>query len=128
METGDTITRERTFTNEEIILFGELTHNTGTVHKEPDESGRLMVQGLLTASLITEIGGELNFLGNQMNFNFVRAVYAGDMITCKLRLDRIEESAKRTKAWASYECTNQNNETVLTGDGKGILISLMNKG
>lgn len=122
MEVGDTITKQRTFTNEEIIAFGELTRNTGLVHIEPDEFGRLMVQGLLTASIITEIGGELGLLGQNMNFSFVRAVYTGDTITCNLHIDRIEELDRSSNIFFSSEFINLNNKIVLTADGKGVLI------
>jgi acyl dehydratase len=120
---GDVITRQRTFTNQEILLFGELTRNAGLVHQIPDELGRLMVQGLLTASLLTEIGGELNLLAREMNFIFLRPVYSGDIITCVLKIDNLQQMSKVTKIWVSWEFINQNKEPVLTGNGEGILVS-----
>lgn len=123
MKIGDVITRQRTFTNQENFLFGELTKNTGLVHQVPDELGRLMVQGLLTASLLTEIGGEINLLAREMNFRFLRPVYTGDTITCALRVDKLQEMGEAKKIWVSWELINQNNEPVLTGDGKGILLN-----
>ncbi len=123
MKIGDVITRQRTFTNQEILLFGELTRNAGLVHQIPDELGRLMVQGLLTASLLTEIGGELNLLAREMNFIFLRPVYSGDIITCVLKIDNLQQMSKVTKIWVSWEFINQNKEPVLTGNGEGILVS-----
>lgn len=123
MKIGDVITRRRTFTNPEVILFGELTKNTGLIHQVPDELGRLMVQGLLTASLLTEIGGELNLLAREMNFKFIRPVYTGDTITCVLRIDKLQETGNITKIWTSWELITQNKELVLAGNGEGILVS-----
>ncbi len=121
MKIGDSFVKQRTFTNEEIIAFGELTRNTGRVHTEPDELGRLMVQGLLTASLITDVGAELGLMGQAMNLNFLRPVYSGDSITCTLRLERVEESNKSFNLLFSCEFLNQNNKKVLTGEGRGVI-------
>jgi hypothetical protein len=38
----------------------------------PDEHGRLMAHGLLTATLPTKIAGDMNFIARQMTFEFHR--------------------------------------------------------
>jgi hypothetical protein len=62
VQEGEVITYERTFTEEEIRAFAELSGDTGQQHVERDAEGRLMAQGLLTATLPTKIGGEVNCL------------------------------------------------------------------
>lgn len=125
MQAGEVKYYQRTFTNEEVIQFGELTQNTALVHLETDSRGRLMVQGLLTASLHIKIGADLNLIGQQTDIKFVSPVYTGDTITCRLLVERIEEVRKGKKVWCSWICTNQNNETVLMGSAIGVcLISL----
>ncbi|MER2141043.1 MAG: enoyl-CoA hydratase, partial [Priestia megaterium] len=57
---GDTFTWQRTFQEEEIMQFAEMTGDRGKHHIERDEKGRLMVHGLMTASIGTKIGGDLN--------------------------------------------------------------------
>jgi len=123
LKAGEVLTGQRRFTHEEVILFGELSQNKGFVHIEPDASGRLMVQGLLTASLSTKIGGDLNCLAKEMTFIFIRPVYTGDTITCKFYIDCTDKAVKGTKVWFSYECSNQNDEKILTGSGKGIILN-----
>ena len=50
------ITFERTFTREDVVLFTEVSK---------DEQGRFAVQGLLTSTLPTKIGGDYNVLARQ---------------------------------------------------------------
>ena len=42
----------------------------GLHHITPDEQGRFVVQGLLTATLPTKVGGDYNVLARTMNFEF----------------------------------------------------------
>ncbi|WAA12895.1 hypothetical protein [Fervidibacillus halotolerans] len=51
IEEGMKFSWSRTFTKEDVLQFGELTGDQGDHHIHPDEKGRLMVQGLLTASI-----------------------------------------------------------------------------
>ncbi len=50
----------------------------------PDGDGRRMVQGLLTASLLTSIGGDLEVLASRMDLQFQRPVYTGETLVCEL--------------------------------------------
>lgn len=50
MKVGDTASRERTFTEQAIRLFSTISGDEGVHHVTPDEKGRLMVHGLLTAT------------------------------------------------------------------------------
>lgn len=61
MQVGDVISWQRTFTEEDINLFARLSGDEGEHHLVPDEKGRLMAHGLLTATLPTKIGGDINF-------------------------------------------------------------------
>lgn len=56
---------------------------------EKDEQGRLMVHGLLTASIGTKIGGDLNYIARNMNLDFLRPVFTGDTITCEATLSDV---------------------------------------
>ncbi|MCI0477057.1 MAG: hypothetical protein L0Y55_12480, partial [Anaerolineales bacterium] len=84
MQIGEKIIYQRTFSVEEIELFARVSGDTGAHHVAPDALGRVMVHGLLTATLPTKIGGDLNYLARDMHFVFERPVYAGDTITCEL--------------------------------------------
>ncbi len=71
MKVGDIITWQRLITEEDIRLFGRVSGDEGIQHITQDEQGRIMAQGLLTATLPTKIGGDLNFIARQMTFQFI---------------------------------------------------------
>ena len=54
MKIGDKISWQRTFTEEDIKTFARLSGDQGEHHLIPDEQGRLMAHGLLTATLPTK--------------------------------------------------------------------------
>ncbi|TYS65785.1 enoyl-CoA hydratase [Sutcliffiella horikoshii] len=121
VETGEVLTYSRTFTVEEILQFGEVSGDQGRHHVEKDEHGRLMVHGLLTASIGTKIGGDLNYIAREMNMEFLRPVFTGDTITCEATLTNVQqqEGYKQVNVTSIY--TNQNGKQVLIGNSKGII-------
>jgi acyl dehydratase len=60
---GETVTARRTFEHGDVRQFADATGDRGDHHLEADEDGRLLVHGLLTASLATEIGGRTSSHG-----------------------------------------------------------------
>lgn len=74
---GKKIRFERLFTKKDVEIFTQVSRDEGDHHIEPDEEGRLIVQGLLTATLPTKVGGDYNVLARTMNFEFLRPVYTG---------------------------------------------------
>ncbi|NLP49969.1 MaoC/PaaZ C-terminal domain-containing protein [Bacillus sp. RO1] len=121
VETGEVLTYSRTFTVEEILQFGEVSGDQGRHHVEKDEHGRLMVHGLLTASIGTKIGGDMNYIAREMNMEFLRPVFTGDTITCEASLTNVQqqEGYKQVNVTSIY--TNQNGKQVLIGNSKGII-------
>ncbi|WP_404449069.1 MaoC family dehydratase N-terminal domain-containing protein [Sutcliffiella horikoshii] len=121
LETGEVLTYSRTFTVEEILQFGEVSGDQGRHHVEKDEQGRLMVHGLLTASIGTKIGGDLNYIAREMNMEFLRPVFTGDTITCEATLTNVQqqEGYKQVNVTSIY--TNQKGKQVLLGNSKGII-------
>ncbi|MGG0667978.1 FAS1-like dehydratase domain-containing protein [Sporosarcina koreensis] len=123
LKVGDVISFERTFTEEDVELFTKVSWDEGTHHVTPDEQGRLVIQGLLTATLPTKIGGEQNVLARTMNFEFLRPVFTGDTIICNVTIDVFEKQENnRTSIKASFMCMNQNGKEVLTGSFAGVIL------
>lgn len=120
-EEGTVLTTARTFTTDDVRQFADLSHDRGTHHEETDEEGRLVVHGLLTATLPTEIGGELNVMARSMEFGFHRPVFTGEEITCEVTLDAVVEREDRHDVTADIVCRNEDDETVLTGDFDGVV-------
>ena len=121
MKTGDRISWERTFTEEDVRLFGQVSGDTGTHHMEPDEAGRLMVHGLLTATLPTKIGGDINFIARQMRFQFHRPVFAGDTIRCEVVIVELEEKTGYQQLKSEWSCHNQHGKEVMSGEATGVV-------
>jgi 3-hydroxybutyryl-CoA dehydratase len=120
MQVGDVTVWERTFTVEDVRLFGQLSGDQGIHHVEPDEQGRLMVQGLLTATLPTKLGGDMNYIARELVFEFLRPVFTGDTIRCESTITHLEKADGHTKMAAEWVCRNQQGKEVMTGHTHGI--------
>jgi|SRR5699024_3294974 len=121
---GDVIKFERTFLGEEVKEFIDLSQDHSSHHFEPDELGRFMVQGLLTATLATKIGGDLNVLARTMEFEFIRPVFTNGPILIELTIDRYDfiEKDNRIAIEASFTCTNDENKEVMQGTFTGYVL------
>ena len=123
LKPGDSFVVSRTFTEGDAIAFAEISRDYNPVHfdegfaKAKNFHG-LICHGLLVASMITEVGGQIGWLASGMNFRFKRPVYFGDTIECRLTITEIDER-NRAKADAVY--TNQRNEVVLEAQVTGIV-------
>ena len=123
LKVGDIITFERMFTVRDVELFTEISGDEGIHHITPDEQGRLVVQGLLTATLPTKVGGDNNVLARTMNFEFLRPVFTGDKIVCEVTIEKYEkQDNNRISIVASFLCTNQNEKHVLRGNFAGVIL------
>lgn len=118
---GDTYTHERTFTTEDVHKFGEISGDTQPIHTDPDEGGRLVVQGLLTATIPTKIGGDLEYLARTMEFDFRRPVYTGETITCTWETESVTEREDRYEVGGTAVLENKASEGVLTGRFEGLV-------
>lgn len=99
LKTGDTFVIKRTFSREETIAFGDLTRDYNPVHYD----GRwtrakgfdgLICHGLLVGGMICEFGGQVGWLASGMEFKFIRPVYFGDTIDCRITLTRVESNGR----------------------------------
>ena len=121
MQVGDVISWRRTFTEEDIRLFARVSGDAGEHHLVPDEYGRLMAHGLLTATLPTKIGGDINLIASEMTFAFHRPVFVGDTITCEVTVTELEPQQKYCKLKSTWICTNQHGKEVMSGGGRGVI-------
>jgi len=121
MQVGDTLIWTRTFTEDEIRLFARLSGDQGEHHLVPDDQGRLMAHGLLTATLPTKIGGDLNFIAREITFQFLRPVFAGDTIECVVTLMELEPGDQFTRMTSRWVCRNQHLKEVMTGEARGVI-------
>ena len=123
LNVGDIIKFERSFTKKDVEMFTKVSGDEGNHHITPDEEGRLVIQGLLTATLPTKIGGDNNVLARTMNFEFMRPVFTEDTILCEVTIEQYEKQANnRISIMATFQCVNQNKKQVLKGSFAGVII------
>jgi 3-hydroxybutyryl-CoA dehydratase len=101
--------------------FAEISGDKGAHHMVPDSEGRVMIQGLLTATLPTKLGGDLNYIARKISLEFLRPVFVGDTITCEGTVMSVEEADDRFKVSMSIICRNQEGKVVLRGGTEGII-------
>ena len=121
MKPGDVISWERTFTEADIRLFNKVSGDQGVHHVTPDDQGRLMVHGLLTATVPTKIGGDMNFIAREMRFQFRRPVFAGDTVRCDVTVVELEPGEQYTNVRTEFVCRNQHGKEVMSGHAQGVI-------
>lgn len=121
----ETRTVTRTFTRADVLAFADLSGDTQPRHTgTADSSQPLLVHGLLTATLPTEIGGDLAVLARSMTFDFRKPVYTGETITCEWTTDSIDERDDRYDIAGRIECirvAGDDRDVVMTGSVEGII-------
>src|SRR5437879_4138506 len=115
LKAGASYSFSRRISDEEIAKFAELSGDKGNHHLERDAQGRLMAHGLLTATLPTKLGGDLDYMVRTMHFEFLKAVYGGDELTCLGTVESVVVQSVRLKVKFLFEIKNQRGEVVLKG-------------
>jgi acyl dehydratase len=93
---GDTFSVSRTFTEQDVIRFADISRDYNPVHyderfaKAKKFNGRIC-HGLLIASQVTEIGGQMGWLASGMTFKYRKPVYIGDTIKCDITITELDE-------------------------------------
>ena len=123
IQIGDTFSVTRTFTEEDVQTFGNVSRDYNPIHLEDrwvEVKGfkDRICHGLLVAGMVTEIGGQIGWLASGMNFRFIKPVYFGDSITLTFTVVDIDE---RLRARGEGTYINQNAVTVLECEIFGIL-------
>jgi 3-hydroxybutyryl-CoA dehydratase len=118
---GDKHVVERTLSIDDVRAFTALSGDRGRHHVEPDAQGRLLAHGLLTATLFTQIGGQLNYLARTMEFEFLRPVYSGDALRAELTITRADDGGDRWHVAGESVCRNQHGKEVLKAKTQGVI-------
>lgn len=118
---GDTFTYARTFSRSEVEAFVDLSRDENPQHTGSDEDGRLVVHGLLTGTLPTKIGGDLEYVARELNYTFHKPVYTGERIRCEMTVTSVEEHDDGARIRTRYECRNEDDTVVMSGDSDGVI-------
>jgi 3-hydroxybutyryl-CoA dehydratase len=116
LEAGQTFTFRRTFTEGDVALFCGVTGDYNPYHLDDLFAGeswfkRRNIPGLLTASMLTHIGGLLGFLATDMSFQFLSPVYVGDTVTCTVTISEKNEEKRLIVCVATF--VNQDGAEVI---------------
>jgi len=123
LKRGDSFAVARTFSEPDTMAFADLSRDYNPVHfddrfaEAKNFRGRIC-HGLLIASLLTEIGGQIGWLASGMNFRFKKPVYFGDTIECRLTITELDDR-NRAKAEAVFK--NQEEEIVIEAHLTGVI-------
>src|SRR5512139_1220518 len=114
---GSKVAFTRTITEADVALFIGTTWDVNPLHTNEVYCNATpfkhrIVPGLLTASLLTHLGGLWAFLATGMEFHFLSPVYVGDSITAQAEV--VEIDPQSDAVLLSCTCTNQDGALVLT--------------
>ncbi|SFW69470.1 MaoC family dehydratase [Pseudomonas sp. NFACC04-2] len=123
LKVGDRFTVVRCFSRDDIHQFAQISRDYNPVHSDAHYAQLRrfkapIAHGLLTASLITEIGGQIGWLATGMSLEFKRPVYPEEQITCHWLIVDIDE---RGHAKAEVRVLNEEGVTVLQAMTTGVL-------
>jgi 3-hydroxybutyryl-CoA dehydratase len=112
----------RTLTEADAALFIGVTWDVNPLHTDESYAGatrfkRRTLPGLLTASLLTHLGGLWAFMATEMRFEFLAPVFPGETITAVAEV--VEADPSRNWVHLHCICTNQDGTQVLQGDVYG---------
>ncbi len=121
VEVGSTFTVERSFSVEDVTEFVRISGDSGRQHIRPDPHGRLMVHGLLVATLPTQVGGAWHFLAREITYEFLRPVWTGEVVRCVVTLTALEPGNRGLYLRSTFECVNPAGEVVMKGTARGLV-------
>jgi 3-hydroxybutyryl-CoA dehydratase len=123
LQAGDAFETSRTFTDDDVARFARISRDYNPVHFDARFAKARnfpapVCHGLLTASLVTEIGGQIGWLASAMSFRFKGPVYAGETIICRWVITDIDPNGR---AKASVAITKEDGVTVIEAEISGIV-------
>ena len=123
LQVGDFFRTKRTFTDADVALFARMSRDYNPIHfderfaRSRKFSGPIC-HGLLAASLLTEIGGQIGWLASVMDLRFKAPVYVGETLTCDWKITAIDQKGR---AKAAVTITKDGGVTVIEAVIGGIV-------
>jgi acyl dehydratase len=119
---GSVMTHARSFTDEDVETFLRLSGDAGRHHATAGSDGRRMAHGLLTATIPTKLGGDINYLAREMHFEFLRPVFTGDVVRCDMTIVEATHEEGRWRLALEGVCRNQQDKEVLRVRTRGVVL------
>lgn len=123
LKEGDSFSVSRTISADDVERFAAISGDYNPVHVDLEYAnargfGGLIAHGLLTATLLTEIGGQIGWLAASMTFRFKSPVYIGDVLTCRWTIVRVDDHGKGV---AEVSIMNANGLVVIEAETAGVI-------
>jgi 3-hydroxybutyryl-CoA dehydratase len=127
---GDSFSRSRQVTDELIRQFADLSGDYNPIHLDEEFAkttrfGKRIAHGMLTGAFISAVLGyefaERKIVYLSQTMKFVAPVFISDTVTVTATVTNIRED--RGVITLSTDCSNQNGQTVLTGEAKVMLLT-----
>lgn len=120
---GDTATRTKTITDEDVRAFAAVSGDENPIHLDEAFAantlfGKRIAHGMLSASLISAVlandlpGHGSIYMGQTLKF--VAPVFIGDEITARVTVTSVRDDKPIAKL--ETVCVNQHNEIVIKGE------------
>lgn len=130
LKIGDSFSRSRKVTDELVRAFAEVAGDFNPIHLDEDFAkttrfGRRIAHGMLSGAFISGVlGSEIadrKIIYLSQTLKFTAPVYIGDTVTTTSTVKAIRED----KGIVTMEtvCTNQNGDTVVTGEAAVMVLS-----
>ena len=129
LKVGDTFTVQREVTDELIRQFADVSGDYNPIHLDEEFAaktrfGKRIAHGMLGASFISAVLGyqlsERKVVYLSQTLKFVAPVFIGDTVTAKAVVREIRED--KPIITIETTCENQSGETVITGEGKIMIL------
>ena len=126
---GDSFSRSREVTDELVRAFAEVSGDHNPIHLDDEFAkttrfGRRIAHGMLSGAFISGVLGyelsERKIVYLSQTMRFTAPVYIGDTVTTTSTVKGIRED--KNIVTMDTVCTNQNGETVVTGEAVLMLL------
>lgn len=126
---GDTFTTEREVTDELIRQFAAVSGDHNPIHLDEGFAaktrfGKRIAHGMLSGAFISAVLGnefrDLKIVYLSQTMKFTAPVFIGDRVTATASIKEIR--ADKPIITCETTCTNQNGETLLSGEAKIMLL------
>ncbi len=131
IKVGDVFSRDRHVTAEVISQFADISGDRNPIHLDADFArttrfGKPIAHGMLSGAFISAIlaSGPAGLAGIYLSqtMNFTAPVFEGDTVTAKAEVINIREDKNIVTLLTT--CTNQNGETVVSGEAVIMLLEV----
>lgn len=125
LKIGDKFTTNRTVTGELIRAFAEVSGDYNPIHLDEEFAsqtrfGKRIAHGMLSGAFISAVLGnefkDMKIVYLSQTMRFTAPVFIGDTVTTTATITNIRED--KNIITCETICTNQNGETLVTGESK----------